>query len=1020
MGELMLGIQRKWWLAVVTGVAAVTLSLAFRHWITNRWVDDSLKYAQALLNTGDASNARDLADEILARRPTVSRAAMIGAEACVKQEKFDEALQFLKIYIANDGDELDKAYGYQGAILLNQRKVEAAEEAFRKASKINPDNIRAKQQLCFILLCQGRRSESRPIRFGMLKHGDLLTEDLVFLGNPQAILSAADYLEGFLIEDPQFTVPHLGLGKLAEKSSQLVEAEKHYKAVIEKFPKQAESQARLGHVLLAKPAKEREALLKAWNDSLPESTFTHAEIWVVRGLWCQQRRDWDSAVRCFWEALKRDAIHTRASIQLSVSLGAVGDAEVAKAFQTQSNYLQELERISDQVHEHGGTLRGMARAAELAEKLGRYWEAEGWARVALSYEAESNVDGNEENRQAVTRENQKAHALAEKVRQRVSMKLGSDLPQIAPEFLIAEKTDLSRYPIPQFRNLVEPVAYVVGEILQRTPRFGEVTKNAGIDFQYFAGEDLNTEGRRMFELTGGGVAIIDFDQDGWPDIYLTQGSEWPPSPSATKYNDRLYKNRGDGTFVDVTQRAGLNDLRFGQGVASGDFNNDGWPDLFVANIGQNRLFRNNGDGTFVDVAIDGGLKGELWSTSVAIADLNGDGIPDLYEVNYLKRGRVFDMICIIEGRARACSPTEFDAEQDRVFFGDGKGAFRETTAESGIVADRGKGLGCLVADFQGNGNLGVFVSNDTTANFMFMAKQPLADEPTFSEQALLLGTAFDREGLAQACMGIAADDADADGKIDLFVTNFYEESNAFYHQQTEGVFLEQASGWGLKKGSMKLLGFGTQFLDAELDGLPDLVIANGHVDDLVHVGAAFHMRPQYYRNIGGRFVERLGADVGDYFQRKLLGRGLALIDYNRDGKEDFVVSHLDQPVSLIENQSENAGHYLAVKIVAKSSARDGVGTSVTVINGESKRIRQVTAGSGYQASNEAQLIFGLGSHKQVERIEVRWPNGKTETYAGIKSDQKISIIEGAGYFSLPLENQRAENIDETGSSSPAQ
>jgi len=180
------------------------------------------------------------------------------------------------------------------------------------------------------------------------------------------------------------------------------------------------------------------------------------------------------------------------------------------------------------------------------------------------------------------------------------------------------------------------------------------------------------------------------------------------------------------------------------------------------------------------------------------------------------------------------------------------------------------------------------------------------------------------------------------------------------------------------------------------------------------------MPPQYYRNIGGRFVERLGADVGDYFQRKLLGRGLALIDYNRDGKEDFVVSHLDQPVSLIENQSENAGHYLAVKIVAKSSARDGVGTSVTVINGESKRIRQVTAGSGYQASNEAQLIFGLGSHKQVKRIEVRWPNGKTETYAGIKSDQKISIIEGAGYFSLPLENQRPENIDETGSSGPAQ
>ena len=498
----------------------------------------------------------------------------------------------------------------------------------------------------------------------------------------------------------------------------------------------------------------------------------------------------------------------------------------------------------------------------------------------------------------------------------------------------------------------------------------------------------------MFEFTGGGVAILDYDGDLWPDIYLTQGCLWPVDPAQQQHRDRLFRNLGNGSYQDVTEQSGLGDNRFSQGVQIGDYNNDGYPDIYLANVGENRLYANNGDGTFQDVTEQAGIGGKRWTTSCLVADLNQDGLADLYEVNYLSGDNVFDLICSqAGGKARSCSPTEFDAQQDRLFLNLGNGQFQDATEAMGIVAADGKGLGIVAADFEGAGKLSLFVANDMTANFYFT--QATQSPGRFTEQAVIRGLAYDREGKAQACMGIAVDDYNQDGLVDLFVTNFYKESNTLYVQQAGGLFHDGTRQAALRQPGFNLLGFGTQFLDAQLDGRPDLVVANGHIDDFTYQDIPFQMPPQFLTNRNGTYQET-GKEAGPYFQRKLLGRGLAAADLNRDGKADFVVSHLDAPVAVLANTTMQTGNYLAIQLRSGTGQRDAIGATVTLVMGGDKPrklVRQLTAGDGYQASNQRQFLIGVGSEQQVDQLQVKWPSGRVDNYRDLPVNRQWMLIE---------------------------
>ena len=474
--------------------------------------------------------------------------------------------------------------------------------------------------------------------------------------------------------------------------------------------------------------------------------------------------------------------------------------------------------------------------------------------------------------------------------------------------------------------------------------------------------------------------------DGWPDLYISQGGPWPADPHQTTYRDRLFRNLGDGKFADVTEQANLGDNLYSQGTAVGDYDNDGWPDLFVANLGPNRLYHNAGDGTFTEVTQAAGIAGEVWSTSCLFADLNGDGWPDIYVVNYLAGKEPLETECFEKEEKRACPPSNFPAEQDRLLLSQGDGRFVDVTDESGIVAPDGKGLGVVAADFHGTGKLSLYVSNDTTANFYFVNQAAQrGDPPQFQETALLAGLAFDRDGAAQASMGIAAGDGDDDGLIDLFVTNFLLQSNTYYKQISPDFFEDATQGMGLREPSLPLLSFGTQFIDFELDGHLDLILACGHVDDFRYKGEPYKMRPQVFANRGqGQFVELDSRLPGAILRRRVPGRSVALLDFDRDGKQDVAMLLLYEPSALLANRTADSRTLSAPALAWTSQCeRDAIGTTVHAIVGGRTLVRQLMAGNGYQCSNQRTVHLGVGDATSIDQLVVKWPDGTEQTFDNV-------------------------------------
>jgi hypothetical protein len=524
----------------------------------------------------------------------------------------------------------------------------------------------------------------------------------------------------------------------------------------------------------------------------------------------------------------------------------------------------------------------------------------------------------------------------------------------------------------------------------RPPAFSDDAEAVGLRFRFDNGA---TPSRQLPETMSGGVGLLDYDGDGWLDVYLVQGGPFPPDPRAHRGGDRLFRNRGDGRFEDATSASGIASLEqgYGHGVAVGDYDNDGHPDLFVTRWRAYALYRNRGDGTFSDVTDEVGLGGDRdWPTSAAFADLDGDGDLDLYVCHYLEWDADHPDPCWDEEKKvyRYCAPHRFRHGPDHLFRNDG-GRFADVTREAGISDWHGQGLGVVANDLDGDGKLDLFVANDQSANYLFLNRGGMK----FEEVGEISGAAANASGAYRAGMGVACGDLDGDGRPDLAVTNFYNESTTFYKNLGDGIFADQSTSIGLTIPSRYRLGFGNVFLDADNDGRLDLATANGHVDDY-GPEVPYAMPAQLFLGGDAGRLTDVSDRAGPPWQVSRVGRGLARGDLDNDGRVDLLLVAHDGPLAYFHNRTDG-GHFLTLRLEGRASNRDAVGTRVTVVAGGRRQVAWRFGGGSYQSASDPRLHFGLGDAGRVESVEVAWPSGRVDRLGPVTADAGYLVEEGS-------------------------
>jgi hypothetical protein len=532
-----------------------------------------------------------------------------------------------------------------------------------------------------------------------------------------------------------------------------------------------------------------------------------------------------------------------------------------------------------------------------------------------------------------------------------------------------------------------------------SPKFIEASSALGISFRNVA---AHTSKKYLIETMAPGVALFDYDNDGRLDIFVVNGAPLSdPTPKQTiprktesKYWNRLYHQERDGTFEDVTEKAGLEGVGYGMGVAVGDYDNDGYEDLYVTAYGGNKLYHNNGDGTFTDVTDKAGVGGSGWSTSAAWVDLDGDGLLDLVVLRYLTWD--FDDIWCgehKEGHRAYCHPDYFKPVAPLVYHNDGNGHFTAVSEKIGL-AKPGKGLGIAIADYDRDGHIDLFVANDSMPEFLYHNK----GDGTFKEVALESGVAVDGDGHTFAGMGVDFADYNNDGLPDLVITDLASQMYALYRNNGHGIFTYESYPSGLGRMTMAHSGWGVRLLDYDNDGWKDLLIAQGHDLDTIELTSpnVRYREPMLLARNTGRGFEDVSSEAGSVFREAWVGRGMAIGDIDNDGRVDAVVTTNDGPLYVLHNATPTPNHWLILKLVGHRSNRDAIGAEVRVVTGKTTQVATVTTASSYLSSSDKRVHFGLGTETLAAAIEIRWPSGIRQALKNIRADQILQVDEPSG------------------------
>jgi hypothetical protein len=527
-------------------------------------------------------------------------------------------------------------------------------------------------------------------------------------------------------------------------------------------------------------------------------------------------------------------------------------------------------------------------------------------------------------------------------------------------------------------------------------RLVDVTSPAGIPFRHNSGA---FGGKLLPETLGSGCAFLDYDGDGWQDILLINSMAWPGHKRA-RSTLKLYRNNRNGTFADVTRSAGLDIEMYGMGVAVGDYNNDGFPDILITCVGQNRLFRNTGKGTFVDVTESSGLgKRQAFSTSALWFDFDRDGLLDLFVCNYVKWSPEHDVFCSLDGKHKSyCTPEAYRGETCWLFHNRGNGTFEDVTATSGIFDSSSKSLGVAMLDYDQDGWSDLLVANDTQPNKLYRNQR----NGTFKDIAVEAGIAFSAEGKARAGMGVDVADFDNSGTPGVAITNFDNEMIGLYRAAGNGNYADVAIASGVGLASKNTLGFGCTFVDVDLDGALDLIVVNGHIDDTVREvrNVGYAQPPQLFLNDGKGTFREIGSEVGGGFAAPKVGRGLAYGDFDRDGDADILMTTNNGPAYLFRNDQTSGNRSIRFRLVGTKSNRDAIGAWVRIFHAGSSQSRFVKSGSSYLSQSELPVTFGLGKRDKIDRVVIQWPSGRDEEYKDLAAGRAYECIEAKGITPL--------------------
>ncbi len=760
------------------------------------------------------------------------------------------------------------------------------------------------------------------------------------------------------------------------------------RSIVDQHPEFMAAQTMLGRALVQSGSFDE---AEAWAQSVPVGTEQDPAYWLTMGDLAAHRRDIVTATIAYGKAAKLDFDRVEPWVKLASACQqtnlVIQDHDAIQERATQLSKLRQS--YAEYLAGDQDKPDSLIQLSHRLVALGRLWEAEAWTAIGST--------------RAVYNESETG--VVSELRAGVLAKLSRNTPWQSSERLPAWSwlksaavvdhpliTSESKPERQHWRPSVPTSIALKNEAVQRN-----------VDFFGRTAEDLESPGILNFQMLGCGGAAIDFDHDGWPDLYFAAAGGTPPLANSAP--NAMLRNL-EGRFVNVANYCGAEDRGFGQGVAVGDMNEDGFDDLLVLNYGPNSVWLNNGDGTFANHSARWLPTSSTWSTSAAIADLDGDSLSDLVIVNYCAGLAPVSDECPVGNSAviRACSPNHFRAQRDLFLRGTSTGGLVDATETWNAIPETlGRGLGIVAGSFDEHPGIDLLIANDMTSNHCWVADTVGGEEFALQEKGVLLGLANDASSRSQGSMGIAVADFNLDGKADFYVSNYESEYNTLYLADSHSQWRDETSQAGLVRAAMPMVGFGTQAADLDNNGQCELVVANGHIDHYQRDNQdILYAQPmQIFEHASGGGYESIANRIDDeYFRTTHVGRGLWTIDANRDGRIDLIATHQTEPPALLVNHSSSAYATVALRLVATRSSRNAVGSEITVRTDAGTLRGHVTSGDGYFCSNERVVRFGLGETQSVIEVMVRWPNGETQTWTDIEPHEDWLLVQNDSPFKL--------------------